>query len=434
MARTTAPLTVKKVDALIRAATPGATADGGTQGLYLKITPTGNASWQFRYEAGGKRRMMGLGGTGSVTLAQAREKAAEVRALVKQGVDPLEAKHEEQTEAQHEAERAVITFALAATEYIDGRAPGWSNPKHVKQWRSTLSTYCKKFSDKPVADVTIDDAESALRPVWLAKTETATRVLTRIISVLAFAHDRGWRTSDDAETWASRLRRRLPMLPKKTQRVRHHPALPYSRVAKFMAALRKSPATGSRALEFAILCASRSGEVRLATWQEIDLAAGIWTIPAARMKAGNEHRVPLSRQAIELLTTIKPKAVDGAALVFPGAKMKAGKRTALSDMTLAAFIKRQNEAARIWIDDAGEEITQHGFRSTFRDWAAETTPFPRDVCEMALAHTIGDAVESAYRRGDLFEKRRELMQSWADYCDTTNTAKAPDGEDINDLI
>lgn len=409
-------LTVKQVEKLIREATPGATADA--DGLYLKITPSGNASWQYRFQLAGKRRMMGLGACSVVSLADARDKAAEARKLVKQGIDPLEVKHAEATEQKQQAERQTITFADAAKEYIDGKAEGWSNTKHVEQWRSTLATYCSKFSTKPVASVTIDNVEAALRPIWLEKTETATRVLTRIVAVMGYAFDKGWREDDDAETWAPRLRRRLPMLPKKTVRVQHHPALPYTRIAEFMAVLRLSPAMGSKALEFAILCASRSSEVREARWQEIDLAAGVWAIPAERMKTKVEHRVPLSAQALRLLESIKPTDPQPGAYVFPGARE--GKP--LSDMTMTALIRRQNEKAIVWADESGEGITQHGFRSTFRDWAAETTPYPRDVCEMALAHTVGNKVEAAYRRGDLFEKRRALMQDWANYCDKSITA------------
>lgn len=215
-------LTVKQVEKLIREGRPGASADG--DGLYLKITLSGNASWQFRYQINGKRRMMGLGACSAITLPEARDKAANPRKLVKQGIDPLELKQEEVI-----AEQQQKTFADVATEYIDGRAPGWSNQKHVSQWRNTLTTHCAKFANKPISDVTIDDVEAALRGIWLEKTETATRVLTRIVSVMGHAYDKGLRDTDDAETWALRLRRRLPMLPmlpKKTLRVEHHPALP----------------------------------------------------------------------------------------------------------------------------------------------------------------------------------------------------------------
>jgi len=402
------PLTVKQVEALVRKAVPGATADG--DGLYLKVTPNGNASWQYRYQVtGGKRRMMGLGACSVVTLAEAREKAGDLKKLVKRGIDPLEVK---QTEATDQGKTHVATFAEAATAYIDGRAAGWSNPKHIDQWRNTLATYCANFADMPVSQVSIDHVEAALRPIWLEKTETATRVLTRIIAVMGFAHDKKWRADDDAESWGNRIRRRLPMLPKKALRVRHHPALPYAQMAAFMKALRTSESTGSHALDLAILCASRSGEVREARWQEIDFEAGTWTIPGERMKARIEHRIPLSRQALALLTRIKPNEAEPTAYIFPG--MKGGKP--LSDMTLTAFIRRRNEKEILWADEGGEAITQHGFRSTFRDWCSEMTSYPRDVAEMALAHTIGDKVEAAYRRGDLFEKRRTLMQEWADYC------------------
>lgn len=405
------PLTVKQVEKIIRDAIPGATADG--DGLYLKITPSGSASWQYRYQIAGKRRMMGLGACSVVSLAEARDKAADERKKVKQGIDPLDQNQQRDEAKRQEAERQAVTFAIVAKEYIDGKAEGWSNPKHVEQWRTTLATYCAKFAAKPVASVTIDDLEAALRPIWLEKTETATRVLTRVVSVLSYAVDKKWREDDNEATWGPRLRRRLPDLPKKKNRVKHHPALPYSQIAAFMAALRLSTAIGSKALEFAILCASRSGEVREARWQEVDFDSAVWTIPAERMKTRAEHRVPLSRQALRLLQSIKPNEVAEDAYIFPGTKPD----KALSDMTMNAFIRRQNEKKIIWADDSGEGITQHGFRSTFRDWASETTAYPRDVCEKALAHAVADKVEAAYRRGDLFEKRRRLMQDWSDYCD-----------------
>lgn len=400
------PLTTKTVEKIIRDAQPGATADSG--GLYLKIGPTGAASWQYRFQLAGKRRMMGLGACALITLAQARDAAAEARRLASAGIDPIEAR----IQAAVAACRQKITFSEAAREYVEGRAAGWSNAKHADQWRTTLATYGKPFAEKPVAAVTIDDVEAALRPIWLDKTETATRVLKRIVAVLAYAHDKGWRDDDDADTWAHRLRRRLPMLPKKTARVRHHPALHFTRVPVFFAELLNSSAMGSRALAFAILCASRSSEVRLAQWKEIDEDSATWIMPAERMKARMEHRVPLSRQALQILTKIKPRAAKPGTYVFPGARPSAP----LSDMTLNAFIRRANQDTLVWADDAGVAIVQHGFRSSFRDWAAETTPYPRDVAEMALAHTISDRVEAAYRRGDLFEKRRQMMQDWADYC------------------
>lgn len=414
----------------VKNATPATGKDGKPStalisdgnGLYLRVAATGTKSWIYRFQLNGKRRDMGIGTFADLPLAQAREEVAMLGKLVRQGVDPIDhrkAQQEAQQRAEAVAQTKAVTFAEAGKFYIDGRADGWTNEKHVAQWRSTLATYCTTFNDKLIGSVTIDDVEAALRPIWLLKPETATRVLTRIISVLTHAHDKGWREEDDAETWANRLRRRLPMLPKKAVRVEHHPALPYIQTAAFMADIRGKVSTGAKALEFTILTAARSGEVRLSTWSEIDLDAATWTIPAVRMKMKREHRIPLSTQAVALLRSLplgKP-----ADYIFPGEK----KGKPLSDMTLTAAIRRRNDVELKWQDESGEPITVHGFRSTFRDWAAETTPFPSDVVEMALAHAVGNKVEAAYRRGDLFEKRRSLMQTWADYCSSSK----PDSEE-----
>lgn len=408
-------LDVKTTEKLIREAKPGATADGKVTGLYLKIGPSGAASWQLRYQINGKRRSKGLGAcsTENVRLAEAREEANELKKLIRDGIDPIE-----QGKALATQAKGAKTFADTAKEYIDGRADGWKNKKHVAQWRATLATYGAKFSDKPVGDVTIDDAEDALRTIWLAKSETATRVLTRITSVLTYAHDKGYRKDDDAETWGLRLRRRLPNMPKKSERVTHHPALPYAQVEAFIKALHPRGADAAHALEFLILCGSRSGEVRLATWSEFDLDSETWIIPAQRMKMKREHRVPLSKQATVLLRQRHAKASadgqqpEGDAFVFPGARVG----RPLSDMSLTACIRKRNAKKPTWTDEQGEPIVPHGFRSSFRDWAAEATAFPSEVVEMALAHVVANKVEAAYRRGDLFEKRRLLMQEWADFC------------------
>jgi len=381
-------------------------------GLYLRVAASGSKSWIYRFQLNGKRRDMGIGNLADLTLAQAREEVATLGKLVRQGTDPIEHRKTQQ-EARQQAEAVArikaVTFGAAASAYIDSQKDGWRNPKHIDQWRNTLKTYCATFNDKLVGDITIDDVEGALRPIWLKKVETATRVLARIISVMKFAKLKGW-SEIHVSGWHEDIRTMLPDLPKKTRRVQHHPALPYEQVTTFITELRTSPAMGSRALEFAILCASRSGEVRKATWAEIDIDAALWVIPAERMKTETEHRVPLSTQAVKLLRALpKGKPTD---YIFPGEKQ--GKP--LSDMTMTAFIRRQNKDELKWKDESGNGITQHGFRSTFRDWAAETTPFPSDVAEMALAHTIGNKVEAAYRRGDLFEKRRELMQIWGNYC------------------
>jgi integrase len=387
-------------------------------GLYLRVAASGSKSWIYRFQLNGKRRDMGIGNLSDLSLANAREEASTFGKLVRQGIDPIDhrkAQRDERQQAEVEAQEKSVTFAEAATTYIDSRKGGWKNEKHIDQWRNTLNTYGASFSIKPVGDVTIEDVEAALRPIWLDKTETATRVLARIVNVLGFAHDKGWREDDDADAWGIRLReRRLPKLPKKTKRVKHHPALPFEQTPAFMAELRKSNALGSRLLEFAILCASRSAEARNARWSEVDLNSALWVIPKERIKTEIEHRVPLSAQAVALLQDLSEgKLTD---YIFPGEK----EGMPLSDMTMTAFIRRQNKDELKWKDENGEAITQHGFRSTFMDWASETTPFPAAVADMALAHVISDKVRAAYQRGDLFEKRRELMQMWADYCDGKN--------------
>ena len=395
----------------VKNAKEGFHGDGG--GLYLCVSPKGK-SWIFRFKSPvtGKRREMGIGSASVFTLQEARDKALDLAKQAKAGVDPIDHRDAQQAAQQAAAEVVkvkAVTFADAATGYIDGREAGWKNEKHVGQWRATLDTYCP-FKAKLVGEVTLDDAEAALRPIWLTKSETATRVLTRIVAVMAYAHDKGW-SDDDGATWATRLRRRLPQMPSKTLRVQHHPALPYDQATAFMADLRGKASVGAKCLEFVILTAARSGEARLATWSEIDFENAAWTIPASRMKMKREHRVPLSAQAIELLLSIKPESVKPTNLVFPG--MKEGKP--VSDMTLNACIRRKNEQENRWVDAKGETVVPHGFRSMFRDWAAETTPFPSDVVEMALAHAVGNKVEAAYRRGDLFDRRCLLMQVWADF-------------------
>lgn len=394
-------------------ATTNLISDGN--GLYLRVAATGNKSWIFRFQLNSKRRDMGIGKLADVTLAQARDDVATLGKLARQGIDPIEHRKAQQESLRHAETAAIaknVTFGEAATSYIDSRKDGWRNEKHIDQWRNTLKTYGKDFTDKQVGDVTIDDVEAALRPIWLEKTETATRVLSRIVNVLDYSHDRGWRDDDSAISWSQRLReRRLPALPKKVKRVRHHPALPYDQVPAFMAELRCNTALGCRLLEFATLCASRSAEAREATWAEVDLDAALWIIPKERIKTEIEHRVPLATQAVALLRALPAgKPTD---YIFPGEKR--GKP--LSDMTMNAFIRRQNKDEIVWKDDSGAAITQHGFRSTFMDWASETTSFPAAVADLALAHAISDKVRAAYQRGDLLQKRRDLMQAWADYCD-----------------
>ena len=390
----------------IEHAKPGMHADGN--GLYLRVQNSGAKGCIFRFQLNGRRREMGLGILEDKPVVDARTEALNLSKLVRQGIDPIEERKAQQIANMANAIRKVPTFSEAATQFIDSKEDGWRNAKHRTQWRNTLSTYCAPFNSKSVETVTIDDVESILRPIWLTKTETATRVLTRIVRVIGFAADKGW-SQDDAGTWSSRLHRRLPAV-KKSERVKHHPALPFAQISNFIADLRTRPGMAAKALEFSILCASRSGEVRLATWNEIDLAEGKWTIPGLRMKMKKPHTVMLSRQAIGLLQIVIPSNPKPNDFVFPGER--AGRP--MSDMTLSAVIRRNKT---VWLDEHGKLVVPHGFRSTFRDWAAEKTDHDSDVIEMSLAHSIKDATERAYRRGNLAEKRQRLMQDWADYCD-----------------
>lgn len=386
--------------AVSRLRDPGMHAVGGVSGLYLQVTPSGARTWILRATMGGKRRDMGLGGYPDVTLAAAREKAREARAKIEQGIDPI--LERERALSQLKAEQAKsITFAAAARALIDAKSDEWRNAKHRAQWSSSLETYAFPIIGKlQVADVTQAHVLSVLQPIWKEKTETANRLRGRIEQVLDWAKVRGYREGENPARWRGHLDKLLPA-PTKIARVVHHRALPIDAMPGFMAELRQRKGIAPRALEFLVLTAARSGEVRGATWQEIDMDAAVWTVPAERMKAGKEHRAPLSLQALELLASL-PR-LEGNDLVFP-----APRGGVLSDMTITAVMRRMELDA-----------VPHGMRSTFRDWAAERTNYPREVAEMALAHTIGNAVEAAYRRGDLFEKRVQMMADWAAFCSGT---------------
>lgn len=390
--------------AVSRAKEPGMYCDGG--GLFLRVGPTGARSWVFRYMLARKRRDMGLGPLHAFSLAEARVRAQECRKLLADGIDPLAAREAARDAARLEAARA-ISFRQCAEAYIEAHAPGWKNAKHGDQWRNTLAAYAYPvIGELPVNTVDTGLVMKVLEPVWSTKTETASRVRGRMEAVLDWATVRGHRQGDNPARWRGHLDHLLPARSK-VQRVEHHAALPYEEIGDFMAELRGQGGTSAKALELLILTATRTSETIGATWAEIDLAAKAWTIPAARMKAGREHRVPLSPRAVDLLTEMK-KAGQGDAYVFPGPKPK----SSLSNMALLALLKRMGRT----------DLTAHGFRSTFRDWCAERTSFPRDVAEMALAHAIGDKVEAAYRRGDLYEKRTRLMEAWATYCATAKPA------------
>lgn len=378
---------------------------GGVAGLGLNVTQTGSRSWILRYQIGGIRRDLGLGGYPDVTLAQAKEAARAARAKIKQGIDPIEAGRAARSKLI--ASRAsAITFCQAAIQYVDTHEAGWRNAKHAQQWRNTIEAYANPVIGKIlVQDIGQTHILLVLEPIWRAKTETATRLRGRIESVLDWAIARGLRSAPNPARWKGLLDKLLPA-PGKIAKTDHHRALPYAELPRFMEALATQQGTGARALEFLILTACRSGEVRGARWNEFDLDAGVWIIPAERMKMSKEHRIPLSRAALAIIK--QQRKVAFCDHVFPspqGSKAPDSRGAPLSDMTLAAVLRRMQIAA-----------VPHGFRSTFRDWCAEQTDYSREVAEMALAHSIGNKVEAAYRRGDLFAKRQQLMEDWSNYA------------------
>jgi integrase len=381
-----------------RATGKGMYADGG--GLYLQVTATGAKSWIFRYMLHGRAREMGLGPLHTVSLAEARIKATECRRMRLEGIDPIDARHGQRNQARLEAAKA-MTFDQCATAYIEAHRAGWKNAKHGDQWKNTLATYPGPvFGSLPVQAVDTGLVMKALEPIWASKPETATRVRGRIEAVLDWAAVRGYRQGENPARWRGHLDKLLPNRSK-IRRVEHHPALPYRQIAEFMNALRRQPGTAADALQFLILTAARTGEVIGATWNEIDLAENVWTIPVERIKGGKEHRVHLSSSAMTILDGLRNDD-ENPGYIFEGGKPG----RPLSNMALLAVLKRMKRA----------DLTAHGFRSTFRDWAAECTNYPREVAEMALAHVIGNKVEAAYRRGDLFDKRRQLMDDWNDFC------------------
>jgi integrase len=392
--RNAKPLSVKAVAQIDK---PGWHAVG--DGAYLQFSKKGTRSWLFRYKHNGKARAMGLGPFGLVSLAEAREKARQARKLLLDGIDPLDAKAAKLRQAALEAAKAV-TFKQAAERYIKSHAAGWRNPKHKAQWSATLATYAYPvFGNLAVADVDTTLVLKALEPIWATKPETASRVRGRIESVLDWAKVQGLREGENPARWRGHLDQALPARSK-VRKVEHHAALPYVELPAFMIDLRKREGVAARALEFAILTAARTGEVLGATWDEIDFDNRLWTIPAERMKGKRDHRVPLSDRAVELLNGM-PRA-EGNPYVFPGAR----EGMPLSNMALLMMLRRMNR----------DDLTAHGFRSTFRDWAAETTDYPGELVEMALAHTVSSKTEAAYRRGDMLDKRRRLMDDWAGYC------------------
>lgn len=374
-------------------AKPGRHADGG--GLYLSVGPGEARRWVFLFRWHGRLREMGLGGLSSVPLAKARVRAAEARALVADGLNPLDVKR---------AQEAVPTFGEMADAVVTALGPQWRNEKHRAQWSATLTTDAASLRPIRVDRIETADVLATLKPIWGEKPETASRLRGRIERVLDAAKAQGHREGENPARWRGHLDHLLPKRQKLTRG--HHAALPFADVPGFIADLRERNATAALALEFLILTAARSGEVRGATWAEIDTTAKVWNVPASRMKAGREHRVPLSASALAVLNKVRPlSGGQPDATVFPG--LKPG--SSLSDAAFNALLMRMG------IDRS--KVTPHGFRSSFRDWAGEASSFPRELAEAALAHVVGDATERAYRRGDALEKRRKLMEAWARYCE-----------------
>lgn len=368
-------------------------ADGG--GLYLQVSRSGSKSWIFRYAMHGREREMGLGPLHTVSLSDARDLALEARKLKLRGVDPIDARNGERADKKLEDAKAV-TFSQAAEAYINANKVAWKSPKHAAQWEATLATYANPvFGGLAVARVDTTLVLKAIEPIWTTKPETASRLRGRIETVLDWATVRGFRQGDNPARWRGHLDKLLPSKAK-VRTVEHHAALPYAELPVFMVQLANQKGIAARALEFAVLTAARTGEVIGATWAELDLDAQVWTIPKERMKAGREHRVPLNPRSVAVLREME--ALRISEFVFPGGKAK----RPLSNMALLNALKRMGRTS----------LTTHGFRSTFRDWAAENTDYAGEVVEMALAHTIGNKVEAAYRRGDLLEKRKGLMAEW----------------------
>jgi integrase len=379
----------------VETARPGKHEDGG--GLRLVVSPAGARKWVLRYTIDGKRREMGLGSLPSVGLGRARVKAEECRRLASDGIDPIEAR---QTEPEK-----IPTFTTCAAHHIRAHRRGWKNAKHARQWVSTLKTYARPvIGSKRVDTIATEDILKILSPIWTTKTETAKRVQGRIENVLDYAAAHKYRDPLNPARWRGHLDKLLPK-PSRVKKSSHHPAMPHSEVPAFMGELWGNSSISALALRFLVLTATRTGEVLGAHWSEIDLESAIWTVPAARMKARREHRVPLSDAAMAVLGAL-PR-IEGNSYLFPGARHG----RSLSNMALLQLMRGMGYG----VDGNRGDYVPHGFRSSFRDWSGEVSSFPRDVAEMALAHVIQNKVEAAYRRGDLFAKRRKMMQEWADY-------------------
>jgi integrase len=393
MARTVNRIGALKVERLKE---KGLHADGG--GLYLRIAEGGSKGWIFRYAKNGRTRDMGLGSVNALSLAQAREKAAECRNLIANDIDPIERRNLERATQAATAAKA-MSFRQCADAYITAHEGSWSNPAHRQQWRNSLDQHVHPtIGSLPVNAVDTALVMNVLGPLWPKRTETASRIRGRIESILDWAKVSGYRSGENPARWRGHLEHSLPARSR-IRRVKHYAALPYAQVGSFVATLRQDKSTASKALQFLILTGGRANEVLRATWDEIDLTTKTWIVPAERMKARKEHRVPLSADAMAIVKEMS--RVRQGDYIFPGRKARP-----MSHMTLRVLAKKT----------ADLDVTNHGFRSSFRDWAAECTNFPREVAEIALAHQVGDETERAYQRGDLFDKRRKLMDAWAAYC------------------
>ena len=377
----------------VETAKPGKYADGGN--LYLIVSPTGSRKWVLRFTWRGRAKEMGLGSARSITLADGREKAAAARRKIAQGLNPIE---------DRKRDSGIPTFGDMAESVHESLSAGFRNEKHKAQWKNTLDTYAASLRSKPVDTVSTDDVLTVLKPIWTEKAETASRLRGRIEKVLDAARAKGFRQGENPARWRGHLDHLLPKPPKLARG--HHAAMAYDEISPFIGRLRERESPAAIALEFCILTAARSGEVLGARWSEIDIEKKVWTIPANRMKAGREHRVPLSNRSISILK--KLAKLNMGEFIFPGQKPT----RPLSNMAMEMVLRRMQ------IVDA----TVHGFRSSFRDWAGNVTSFPREVIETALAHVIGDKAEQAYRRSDALDKRRKLMDAWSAFCEPRGSA------------
>lgn len=395
-------LTAKRVE---REKRPGRYRDD--RNLYLVVINPNNRSWDFRYMIDGRERHMGLGPVHTVDLAEARQRARAARLLLLDGIDPIEHKRAEKA-CRAAAKAKLLTFREASEAFFNQHEGKWSNVKHRLQFVSTLKTYAfPVLGNMAVDQITTPEVLRAIEPHWLSKTETMNRVRGRIESVLDWATVRGYRSGDNPARWKGHLSEVLPARGQ-VAKVNHHAALPHPDMPPFMAELRKREGVAARALEFSILTVARTGEVIGAQWSEFDLDAKLWKVPPGRMKGGREHRVALSDRAVALLRVLPTE--DGNDFVFLGSRPGSG----LSHMAMMQVLKRMGH----------DDITVHGFRSSFRDWCAERTNYPREVAEMALAHVIDDKTEAAYRRGDLLRKRQQLAEAWSKYCTSPPPAGA----------